>query len=87
MGIATTNQYNKTIVTEILNSKIKELYDVYVEAELSRVTLSDGNVFNASKTRGDNPNRSLNNTIDLIKKAVEFAIYFKMKKHHSIRCW
>lgn len=78
-GIATTNQYNKTIVTEILNSKIKELDDVYVEAELSRVTLSDGNVFNASKTRGNNPNRSLNNTIDLIKKAVEFSIYFKQE--------
>ena len=78
-GIVTTNQYNKAIVTDILNAKVKELDDVYVEAELSRVTLSDGNVFNASKSRGENPNRSLNNTIDLIKKAVEFAIYFKQE--------
>lgn len=76
-AINVVNQYNKEIVKGIYKTKITELDDVYVEAELGRVTLSDGNVFNASKTRGDNPNRSLNNTIDLVKKGVEFAIYFK----------
>ena len=76
-AVNVVNQYNKEIVRGILEAKNNELDDVYVEAELGRVTLSDGNTFNASKTRGDNPNRSLNNTIDLIKKGVEFAIYFK----------
>ena len=76
-AIGKVNQYNKEVVTTIFRNKLQELGDVYLAAELSTVVLSDGNVFNASKSRGENPNRSINNTLDLIKKAVDLAIYFK----------
>lgn len=76
-AIGLVNQYNKFVVEKIYKDKVSELDRAYIEAELSRVVLSDGNIFSASKSRGENPTRSLHNTIDLIQKAVEMSIYFK----------
>jgi hypothetical protein len=78
-AISLVNQYNRHTVEKIYKDKVSELDRAYVNAELSRIVLSDGNVFSASKTRGENPNRSLYSTVDLIKKAVEMSIYFKQK--------
>lgn len=60
----------KTLVTSKLN-KLTTIYDKYMN---SNVTLSDGNVFGASKM----PNseiKNLQNTVDLIESGCKLSIY------------
>ena len=76
-AINLTNTYNKTYVEGLYESKLAELNEVYMNANLGRVILSDGNVFSASYEIGENPSKSLSNTRRLIKDAVELSIYDK----------
>lgn len=79
-AIDKTNEYNEMKAREMLNTKLKALDSEYEKANLSTVTLSDGNVFNASKEVGSNPNRSLSVTRRLISDAAEFAAHFSQKE-------
>lgn len=74
-GKKTAGEYNRLIADEIYKSKIEDLEVVYINSNKSRVTLSDGNVFDASKSTGDKSDVSLNNTINLIKSGCELAVF------------
>lgn len=65
---------NFGIVKTLVTSKLKKLTTVYDEYMNSNVTLSDGNVFGASKM----PNseiKNLQNTVDLIESGCKLSIY------------
>lgn len=65
---------NFGIVKTLVTSKLNKLTTVYDEYMNSNVTLSDGNVFGASKM----PNseiKNLQNTVDLIESGCKLSIY------------
>ncbi len=69
---------NKQLATNLVESKTKEISKAYDLAMISRVTLSDGKVFGPSKSPGDSPTYSIQNTIDLIRSNCEYAIFKQM---------
>lgn len=66
---------NFLLAKELVDSKISEVSKAYDNAMVSRVTLSDGNVFGPSKSAGLNPTFSLQNTIDLIRAGCEQSVF------------
>ena len=65
---------NFGIVKTLVTSKLNKLTTVYDEYMNSNITLSDGNVFGASKM----PNseiKNLQNTVDLIESGCKLSIY------------
>ena len=77
-GTSEVELRNKQLATNLVDSKIKEVSKAYDVAMISRVTLSDGKVFGPSKSPGDNPTYSIQNTIDLIRSNCEYAIFKEM---------
>lgn len=66
---------NTKLATDLIKSKIAEVSKEYDAAMISTVTLSDGNVFGPSKSSGENPTYSLQNTVDLIRAGAEHAVF------------
>lgn len=71
------NNYNSRLVKKMYDDKLTALNAIYLEANLGRVTLTDGHVFSASYQIGENPSKSLSNTRTLIRDAAELAVYKK----------
>lgn len=69
---------NKQLAINLVDSKIKEVSKAYDLAMVARVPISDGKVFGPSKSPGDNPTYSIQNTIDLIRSNCEYAIFKQM---------
>jgi hypothetical protein len=77
-GTLETGLRNKQLATNLVYSKIKEVSKAYDVAMVSRVIISDGTVFGPSKSPGDTPTYSIQNTIDLIRSNCEYAIFKEM---------
>lgn len=76
-GKKEVSNYNSTIADKLYETKINELNDAYNSANQDRVSTTDGRVFTASKSVGNNPTVSLQNTLDLIKNGCEFAVFLR----------
>jgi len=62
-------------VYNLIREKLDELNTVYDRYMVGRVILTDGTIFSASSLPGDNPNKSLHNTVRMIQDSADLSTY------------